>query len=659
MKNLRLTTCILLGMGPASLSAQDTAATDNASDAPFMLGRILLSTALNPEAEDGVSVTSEGLALANPADLSELFVAEPTLAVGSSIPMSQKLYVNGIEENNLAISIDGARQNNRVFHHNTTTLIDPSLLQAVSIDPGVAPADAGPGALAGALDYETRDVSDLLDTGDNFGGAYKLEYASNGDILTNSLTLLGREGGLEVLAFARYATGDNRVDGNGDEIVGSSTELLSLLGKVAYESEEGHRFEFSMEDIGDDAARPYRANIGAIVGDTRPETRTYDLTRTNYSIEYTNTRATGLWDPYVRLSYSGTELINDEYDLSTEQYAYGETTSVNGEISNKFALANGDVNVGVDFFSDEASYEFLYALYPSYDDAGQEELVNVGLFAQLRLEPTDRTRLSTGFRADFQDFTGIDGSTQSTEGLSFNASGEVDLNDRLTIGAGYSQVWGGIALAENYIMNSAWDYSTDDIEDVTSENLYVAATYATDRWAIDGKVFSTDIDDSRAATWGGGPALTADVSSTGYEIGFSTNWDSGFFRIGYANIETEVNDEAADSYTGNYLTIPMGEIISLQTAHEFANGVVFGGDAEIALDYSGAASGVTIAGYTVVNTFVEYEPERIEGLSLRAEINNLFDEQYVARATYGQDFDTVEPLYETGQSLRLSAELTF
>jgi hemoglobin/transferrin/lactoferrin receptor protein len=121
MKFLKMMTCILLGMGPVSVGAQQLSFPDEASEEPVFLGTIVLSATLNPEAEDGVSVTSEALALSNPADLSELFVAEPTLAVGGSIPVAQKLYVNGIEENNLAISIDGARQNNRVFHHNTTT----------------------------------------------------------------------------------------------------------------------------------------------------------------------------------------------------------------------------------------------------------------------------------------------------------------------------------------------------------------------------------------------------------------------------------------------------------------------------------------------------------------------------------------------------------
>ncbi len=665
MKLLKLSTCIVLGMGPAAAWAQDLNATEDFAAESVFLGTIFVSAPLNPEAEDGVSITSEALALSNPADLSELFAAEPTLSVGGGIPVAQKLYVNGIEENNLAISIDGARQNNRIFHHNTTTLIDPSLLQAVRIDPGVAPADAGPAALAGALEYETVDVADLLDAGDDFGGSFKTEYDSNGDVFTNSLTTYAREGSFEALAFARYATGNNRTDGNDDTIFGSGTNLTSLLGKFAYEAENGGRFEFSLEDVADDALRPYRANIGALIGGRPlPETRSYDLTRTNVSLEYTTTAPTDLWDPTLRLSYSGTTLVNDETDLSTAQYTEGETTSLNGEVSNTFALGMGELNAGVDFFNDETdiSYELLSDAAESYT-AG-EELSNIGVFAQLRGEPTANTRFSTGVRADFQNFTGLDGSTQSTNGVSFNASGEVDVSNSVTIGAGYSHVWGGIELAENYILNPAWDYSTDEIEDVTADNFYVAASYEMGSTLFDAKVFSTEIDNSRAASYRGGAAVTADVEATGFELGVSTTWESGFLRVGYANTETEVNGLSADSFSGNYLTIPLGEIVTVQAAHQFENGVIFGGNIEHALDYTLTdtlyTSSVDIAGYTVVNTFLEYSPENIEGLTVRAEVNNLFDEAYVARATYGQDFaGEVEPNFEEGRSFGLSVEYTF
>lgn len=609
-----------------------------------------------------VDVTSAGIALSNPADLSELFVAEPTIAVGSSIPMSQKVYVQGIEENNLAISIDGARQNNKIFHHNTTTLIDPALLKAVRIDPGVAPADAGPGALGGSLAYETKDAADLLDADKSMGGRYKLEYDSNGGILSNSLSVYGMEGGFEYLGFAKYAEGDNRIDGDGDDIVGSGTDVLSGLAKFAYETESGSRLEFSMERVKDDNARPYRANIGAIIGGRPvPDTRPYDLDRTNYVLTYTETAPDGWWDPKIQLAYSVTDLRITEPD----QQINGSTDSLSGVIQNRFNLANGSITAGIDFYSDEAESDYFYLPDAAWDEAAEEHLRNFGIFAQARIEPTASTRVSLGGRVDFQEFEGVDGSTQSASGLSGNISGEWDVTQALTLSAGYAHVWGGIELAENFIMNPSWTYA-DDIKEVTSDSFYVAAAYQTGNWTLDGKVFSTALDNARAASYGAGPALSADVLSQGYELGIGYAWMNGFARVGYAKLDTEVNGRTADSYTGNYLTMPMGEFITLHTAHRFENGLLIGGDAQIALDsentYDTATGGdgPTLPGYAVANAFVEYTPASFGGLTLRAEINNLFDEDYAARATYGQEFvDAVVPLNEPGRSFRLSAEVRF
>lgn len=88
-------------------------------------------------AEASVAVGEEDLQRINPEDVQDLFASEPSISVGSSLPISQKIYVQGVEENNLAVSIDGSRQNNKIFHHNATTLIDPALLKAVSIEPAL------------------------------------------------------------------------------------------------------------------------------------------------------------------------------------------------------------------------------------------------------------------------------------------------------------------------------------------------------------------------------------------------------------------------------------------------------------------------------------------------------------------------------------------
>ncbi|XDB00089.1 TonB-dependent receptor [Sulfitobacter sp. LCG007] len=653
--------CLAASLMPAAAAAQSQ------DDASF-LGTIVLSYPTIPGlGEDDINVTSEGIALSNPADLSELFVAEPTIAVGSSIPMSQKVYVQGIEENNLAISIDGARQNNKVFHHNTTTLIDPALLKSVRIEPGVASADAGPGALGGALAYETKDVADLLAMGDTFGGRYKFEYDSNGDIFSNNVTLYGRQGGFEYLGFLKYAEGNLREDGSGADIIGSGTNVLSGLGKVAYETDSGSRFELSYEQVGDDEARPYRANIGEIVGGRPvPLTRPYDLERRNIVFTYSETDPTALWDPTIRLAYSATELLNDESDTTAAQKTFGETTSFSGTLSNRFSLTWGEINAGLDFYDDEARIDYDSLTNPAFDENAREKLRNIGVFTQVRMEPTAATRLSFGARADFQDFTGVDGSEQSESGLSANLSGEVDVTEHLTLSAGYAHVWGGLELAENYIMNPAWIYPGGGLQTVTADSFYVAARYDFGNWAVDGKVFGTQIDDARAASYSDGPGLTTDVESRGFEIGVGTAWENGFFRAGFASIDTELNGRAADSFDGNYLTMPMGDFLTFQVAHRLNNGVLIGGDAQIAFDYDDTYDFVTggrgpeLPGYTVVNTFAEYSPKRMKNLTLRAEINNLFDEDYSSRATYGQEFvGEVVPLKEPGRSLRLSAEIVF
>lgn len=623
------------------------------------LNRIVIGT--NTTDDNSVEVTDEDITRINPADLQELFASEPTIAVGSSLPMSQKLYVNGVEETNLSVRIDGSRQNNKIFHHNATTLIDPSLLKAVSIDPGVAPADAGPGALAGAVEYETKDVGDLLEEGKSFGGYTLNEYSSNGNVFSTSNSLYGRQDGFEYLGFFKYAKGGLQKDGSDTGINGSGTKLLSGLGKVAYQSQEGHRLEFSYERVNDDEARPYRANIGQILGGRPvPLTRNYDLTRQNMIVRYTNEAATGWWDPTIQLSYSVTNLDIPE----TTQNSNGQTDSINGKIENRFGLGNGSITAGVDFYSDTADMDYQLLTDRTSDYVSQEKASNIGVYAQARLDLTERFHTSFGGRADFQRFEGMNGFSDNVSGLSGNLSGAYDLTDFLTASAGVSHVFGGVPLAENFIQNPAWSYS-EGVQAVTSNNVYAGLTARMGDFELSGKVFQTSIKNARTPTWGGGAGLTKDMKSNGFELGLGYNWASGFARLGYANIDTTIDGATADSYTGNYLTTPIGEIFTLEFAHTFVDhGVTIGASGQIVLsesDTSDSAGGAgePLSGYEVFNAYAEYTPLQHDNLTFRASVNNIFDETYTSRATYGGEFPTVVQLREPGRTFKLSLKAQF
>ncbi len=606
---------------------------------------------------ESIAITTEDLERVDPSDLQDVFRGQPSVKVGSSLAISQKIYVQGVEENALAVTIDGARQNNKVFHHNATTYIDPELLKAARVDPGVAPADAGPGALGGSVAFETKDVADLLEPGKAFGGSLTSSYETNGETFSTSGTAYGAIDGFEVLGYLKFADGDEFEAGNNETIPGSAVSVLSGLGKAAYEAESGDRFELSYEQVNDDGVRPNRADF------IRPGLPNviYDLTRQNVVFTYTDETPTGMWDPRILLAYGVTEVSADPSGDSS----VGTTDTINGKFENNFALGLGDVVAGVDFYSDEALYE---------GDSGDfsEQANNIGAYTQARLDLTDRARLSVGGRADFQQFEGTNGYEEDNAGVSGNISGEYDITDILTASAGYSHVWGGIALGENYLFPpnrfgeilTEIDYA-DGLEPVTSDNLTAGlkADFG-NGFTLGGRVFRSDIDNARVLLRVGEPTQR-DIVTQGYELSAGYEWGAGFVRVGFADIDSEIDGRPADSDFGRYLTTPVGQIFTVGAAHTFDQwGVTVGADAEFGLEYTDTFNGDTdtrgepLPAYEVVNAHVEYQPQQFDHITLRAEVKNLFDENYADRATYGQEYG-VSPLLEPGRSFKLSATARF
>lgn len=662
---------LLSGTGISYQISGGTAVIGQAASASGDTGTVAVAgaTALDPISVFGgsgtlgageIQISAEELEQKNPASIADVFSGEPGISVGSSLPMSQKVYVHGIEETNLAVTIDGSRQNNKVFHHSGTNLIDPGLLKAVGVDAGVAPADAGPGALGGAIAYETKDARDLID-GDGFGGFVTSSYNFNSDTVTTGLSAYGVHEGLDFLGYFNFGNGNDFKAGNGDSVEGTSTDILSGIGKVGFEADSGDRIEISHERVRDNAPRPYRANTGFIDGRPpwEPRVRDYALDRQNTVFTYTDSTPEGWWDPKVVLAYSKTELEVPVFlapRLNIPPYnGIGTTESFNGKFENKFSFDIGNVVAGVDFYNDKAELEDLF-------DPGTEKSRNIGVYAQARLEPWERTRLSFGGRGDNQHFTGTTGEKWTNSGFSGNVSGEYDLiEDFLVAKAGYSHVWGGIPLAENFIMNPNWDYGSGP-KPVTADNYTVGLEANYNDFTIEGSVFQTKLDDARSPRYAIARGIEAhDVRSRGFEIGGGYNWGDGYFKVKYANIDVEIDGQPADSDLGTYLAAPAGEIITLQAVHTFADwGVTVGADAEIALDYDDVAVGSKpYEGYQVFNAFVEYKPPTRPNLTFRADLKNIFDETYSDRATYGQEFGTVTPLYEQGRAFILTAKATF
>ncbi|WP_432690541.1 TonB-dependent receptor domain-containing protein [Pseudooceanicola sp. C21-150M6] len=609
-------------------------------------------------------ISEEDLEDRNPQTMTDVFDGQTAVTASGGAPIAQKVFVHGVEESMLNVTIDGARQNKSAFHHTGNVLIDPTLLKQVEVTSGLAPADSGPGALAGSIAYETKDARDLLEPGKTFGGSATLGYADNGDTFRRSLTLFGAQGGFEYLLSGTRSNGDNYEDGAGSVLLGTGADLDNLVAKFAYTTDTGKRLEFSADhtkDAGPRAGqtrdgvnfyiRPDFADVGGDVVEVYAES-----IRRSYTFTYTDEAPDGIWAPTVQLTYN-------EQELDGDQVTKGLNTSLSGTIKNDFMLGSGVLTAGLDFFRDTA--EATGAVTAGTDS--KETLENIGVFAQMRQDIGSRVSLSYGLRADLQRFSTPDGQTFKDGGVSVNFAADVVLTDRLTLNIGAASVWGGYELSEASLINSSsgasvlapWAYS--NIRSSRANNARIGLRYDTGPWSASAALFYTEIKD---APYLFTPDRTDSSTGTSYPtittkgVDASVRYSSGagYIQANYTYADVQL-DGAQIGSTSYYWGRPMGHLFGLTAAFEVTPGLTLGGTAEIALDNNDGA--VALPGYEVVNLFASYKPRQFDNLELRLDVRNVFDETYSKRSADGIDFSRVTPLTEPGRTIAVSLTTRF
>ncbi|WP_310619326.1 hypothetical protein [Flexibacterium corallicola] len=64
-----------------------------------------------------IYVSKQAIEAAEMGTLRDVFSEEASVTVGGGIPIAQKIFVNGLDALTLNMTIEGAMQNNRAFHH--------------------------------------------------------------------------------------------------------------------------------------------------------------------------------------------------------------------------------------------------------------------------------------------------------------------------------------------------------------------------------------------------------------------------------------------------------------------------------------------------------------------------------------------------------------
>ncbi|KRS18205.1 TonB-dependent receptor domain-containing protein [Roseovarius indicus] len=623
---------------------------------PYFLGTLRIESSAAQALLGNEEIDEEDLDNRNAATTKDVFAGESSITASGGAAIAQKVYVNGIEESLLSITIDGARQNKSAFHHTGNVLLDPALLKRVEVSEGIAPADAGPGALAGRIAYETKDAGDLLEEGDTFGGMTSTTVGTNGDSARGNLTLFGRQGGFEYLLSATRHKSSDYDDGAGVRVPGTEADLTDYILKLAYEADSGSRLEFSASQTEDTGTRSAQAGPGgilftrpdfaAVVG--RPSVFVDALSkRMSYTLTYTDEKPEGWFDPMIQLSYN-----EQEIDASG---VWGVNESLSGIVQNEWQIGNGTLTAGLDFFHETAKGR---GRGPGpFGSSGKEELTNLGLFAQARQDVTDRVSVSYGARVDTQEFKAATGQTFEETGVSVNGAVDVILSDRWTLNAGVASSFGGYELGEAALINfgGAWNYAGFTTSRANAAR--IGLRYESGPWEASGAIFYTEVNDINAVLpTGGARGAQSDLVSQGFDGSLGYYGSKGFFRANYTYADVELNNAAIGS-TAYYFGRPMGHIIGLEAAYDLNPHLRIGGTAEIALDNHDTP--VKLSGYEAVDLYAAYTPKSMQNVEFRLDVRNVFDETYASRSSDGVGLPNVVALNEPGQSFELTAKIKF
>ena len=110
--------------------------------------------------------------------LSDLLRDLPGVEVGGSHSINNRINIRGLQDEDLNITLDGAKiQNVNMFHHIGNLLINPDILKKADIQVGTNSVTTS--GLGGSVAFETKDGRDMLEKDKDFGARISSTYNSN------------------------------------------------------------------------------------------------------------------------------------------------------------------------------------------------------------------------------------------------------------------------------------------------------------------------------------------------------------------------------------------------------------------------------------------------------------------------------------------------
>ncbi len=677
-------------MGQAVLHAQEEGAT-------FSLDKLVVSAGQEKVAIDTpqavTALDQEDIDQTQASTIGDLLEAMPGVNVQGGVgQLGQGFNIRGMgtaigdSDNRVVITVDGVQKYYEQYRMGAF-FSEPELYKRVEVLRGPASSTLyGAGALAGVINFTTKDASDFLSSPtDPIAVRLKAATETNAEAKTLSGIVAFRPvESVELLGTYNYRTSSSYRDGRGDIVSASATESDSWLvkGRVTIAGNRKHAIWASYQDWISDAPQVYDQVTGS-GGTAFMRRRVHDKTAVvGYENDFNGSK---LFNVEAQIAHSDT-LVHQTETTFLGALAYSDFTykSWQGKVQNvsEFDLG-GDwttfLTIGGQWTDQKRGnprVSLLGVVTPGAGTHPEGSMTRTGLFSQLEIVWSDKLTIIPGVRIDWTDLK--PGDTRAAgaavpqrtkhSGVSPKIAALFNVADWFGVFGSFAHTVRLPNIDETFTLSAARSYSPG-LRPEKSNNIEAGFTLSfndilgKDRFRAKTTLFQNDVKDLIITN----SALVGANGSTPYFVNIGRSrfkgveveaeyGIKGFFARGNASFI-----DGKDRLTGRYLnTIPANDYRVTLGYADTATGLSVGWTGEFAetqdkvnaTGFTQAGSGVATPGYAVHSAFLTFRPltGKAKGVEFRISAENIFDRYYRRHLSY---------LAAEGQTFKITVANTF
>lgn len=671
-KSLLFLRTALLAIPAAAMAQEQAGETGAEGTTQLSLDRLVISTGVEKVAIDtpqAVTVLDqEDIDQTQATTIGDLLEAIPGVNVQGGVgQLGQGFNIRGMgtaigdSDNRILMTVDGVTKFYEQYRMGAL-FSEPELYKRVEVLRGPASSTLyGAGALAGVINFTTKDASDFLRDGDPLAVRLKAATETNAEAHTLSGIVAAQPTeGVELLGSYNYRRSDDYRSGNGNVVPASATLSDSWLvkGRVSIGGNKKHAIWASYQDWISDAPQVYD-QVSASTGGSLMRRRVHDKTAVlGYVNDFNGSK---LLNVEAQVAYSLSKVHQTETTFLGANLEYSDFSyeSWQGKIQNtsEFDLG-GDWNsfliVGAQWSEQKRRnprVAFNGTVTPGAGTHPEGDMSRYGLFGQLEISWSDKLMIIPGVRVDWTDLkpgaTVVGGTVLTNNVKDSGVSPKLAAIYSLTDWFG---VFGSVAHTvrmpniDETFTRSATRPANPNLRPEKSENIEGGFTLSfdglaarTDKLRLKTTIFRNDVKDLiiNAAGAVGTPYFTNVGRSRFKGVEVEAEYGvGGFFARGNASFI-----DGKDRATGNYLnTIPANDYRLTLGYADTDSGLSGGWTGEFAERqdkvttgaFSSAGSGLATSGYNVHSLFFAFKPRSgpAEGFEFRIAADNIFDKQY-------------------------------